>query len=331
MADKHTVAQLGEVGVHDQDGREHQHNAQDLDCAGGLGIDANTDQNGRHGFERSHDRHLRRLEVHREALHIEDVRKSRRNKAKAREQQNELRGHCRGYIGPRSRKHSHKASAKDKAPKRHRQRMQRLGGHAAKHSQQRTAKSGDHTRRDAPSREMETGQVPARHREHATHNVKDDGDELVGGHALAIKHAAEHDAKHRRGIEQHRGRGHAHLAHALVIAGVGDGQTDDTDKCAGDELFRTCLEQRHGTRGFSLTSTSLATHEYQNRSHQDGTRQQAKGRHALRRNAQGGYSVNKDADGSPHEGGDQHQRIAHIASLQRSLLGSVSNMFHATL
>ena len=223
MADKGTVAQLGEVGVHNQDGREHQHDAQDLDRASGLGVDANTDQNGRHGFERSHDRHLRCLKIHRKALHIEDVRKSRRNKAKACEQQNELRGHCRGYIGPRSRKHRHKASAKDKAPKRHRQRMQRLGGHTAKHSQQCTAKSGDHTRRDAPSREMETRQVAARHREHATHNVKDDGDELVGGHVLAIKHAAERDAKHRRGVEQHRGRGHAHLAHALVIAGVGDG------------------------------------------------------------------------------------------------------------
>ncbi len=162
--------------------------------------------------------------IHRKALHIEDVRKSRRNKAKAYEQQNELRGHCRGYIGPRSRKHRHKASAKNKAPKRHRQRMQRLGGHAAKHSQQCTAKSGDHTRRDAPSREMETGQVAGRHREHAANDVKDNGNELVGGHVLAIKHAtAEHDAKHRRGVKQHRGRGHAHLAHALVIAGVGDG------------------------------------------------------------------------------------------------------------
>ena len=46
MTDKHTVAQLGEVGVHDQDGREHQHDAQDLDRAGGLGIDTNAQQYG---------------------------------------------------------------------------------------------------------------------------------------------------------------------------------------------------------------------------------------------------------------------------------------------
>ena len=46
MTDKHTVAQLGEVGVHNQDGREHQHDAQDFDRAGGLGIDTNAHQYG---------------------------------------------------------------------------------------------------------------------------------------------------------------------------------------------------------------------------------------------------------------------------------------------
>ena len=89
---------------------------------------------------------------------------------------------------------------------------------------------------------MKTGKVAIGHCKHAAYDVKDNGNELVGGHVLAIKHAAEHDAKHRRGVEQHRGRGHAHLAHALVIAGVGGGQTDDTDKRAGDELFGACLE-----------------------------------------------------------------------------------------
>ena len=114
---------------------------------------------------------------------------------------------------------------------------------------------------------METGQVAARHREHATHNVKDDGNELVGSHILAIKHAAEHDAKHRRGVEQHRGRGHAHLAHALVIKRVSGGEADNAQKRTGNKLFRTCLEQCQGTRCFSLTIASLATHERQDRSH----------------------------------------------------------------
>ena len=178
---------------------------------------------------------------------------------------------------------------------------------------------------------MKTGKVATRHREHTANDVKDNGHELVGGHVLVIEHAAERDAEHRRGIEQHRCRGHSNFAHALVIAGVGDGKADDTDKRAGHKLFRACLEKHHRTRGFSLTSTSLATHKCQDRSHQDGTGQQAKGRHALRRNAEGRDSVNENSDGAPHERGDQHQHIAQIASLQRSLLGFVTNMFRTTL
>ena len=46
MTDKHTVAQLGKVGVHDQDGREHQNDAQNFDRAGGLGVDTNAQQYG---------------------------------------------------------------------------------------------------------------------------------------------------------------------------------------------------------------------------------------------------------------------------------------------
>ena len=46
MTDKHTVAQLGKVGVHNHDGREHQNDAQDFDRAGGLGIDTNAHQYG---------------------------------------------------------------------------------------------------------------------------------------------------------------------------------------------------------------------------------------------------------------------------------------------
>ena len=209
--------------------------------------------------------------------------------------------------------------------------MKCLGSHAAKHSQQRTAKSGDHTRRDAPSREMETGQVAARHREHTTHSVEDDGDEFVGGHVLAIKHAAEHDAKHRRGVEQHRGRGHAHLAHAFVIAGVGDGQTDDTDKRAGDELFGACFEWRQRALSHGRPLTRTAAHKHQDRRQDKRTDQQAKGSHALGRNTHGRDAVNKDSDGAPHKRGDQYQHIAQIAFLQRSLLCIVSNMFHATL
>ena len=115
--------------------------------------------------------------------------------------------------------------------------------------------------------EMETGKVATRHRKHAANDVKDDGNELVGGHILAIEHAAERNAKHRRGVEQHRRRGHAHLAHALVIKRVSGGEADDAKKRAGNKLFGACFEERHGARGFSLTSTSLATHKHQDRSH----------------------------------------------------------------
>ena len=209
--------------------------------------------------------------------------------------------------------------------------MQRLGGHAAKHRQQCAAQSGDNARSNTPNREMETGQVATRHCKRAANDIKDNGYELVGGHAFAIEHAAEHDAEYRRRVEQHRGRGHAHFAHALVIAGVGDGKADNANKRAGNKLFRVCLEKHRRTRGFSLTSTSLATHKCQDRSHQDGTRQQAKGRHALRRNAEGRDSVNENSDGAPHKRGDQHQHIAQIASPQRSLPGFVTNMFHTTL
>ena len=44
---------------------------------------------------------------------------------------------------------------------------------------------------------MKTGKVAIGHCKHAANDVKDNGNELVGGHVLAIKHAAEHDAKHR--------------------------------------------------------------------------------------------------------------------------------------
>lgn len=75
--------------------------------------------------------------------------------------------------------------------------MQRFGCHAAKHRQQRAAEAGDDTGRNAPDREMETGEVAARHREHAAQHVKDNSDEFVEGHVLAIEYAAERDAKHR--------------------------------------------------------------------------------------------------------------------------------------
>ena len=178
---------------------------------------------------------------------------------------------------------------------------------------------------------MKTGKVTIGHCKHAANDVKDNGNELVGGHVLAIKHAAEHDAKHRRGVEQHRGRGHAHLAHALVIAGVGGGQTDDTDKRAGNELFRTCLEQSQRTLSHGRPLTRTAAHKHQDRRQDKRSDQQAKGRHALRRNAHGRDAVYKDSDAAPHKRGDQHQHIAQIAFLQRSLLGIVSNMFHTTL
>ena len=70
MTDKHTVAQLGEVGVHDQDGREHQHNAQNLDRTGGLGIDTNAHQYGDDRLERHYDGNFRCLEPHGQTLHI---------------------------------------------------------------------------------------------------------------------------------------------------------------------------------------------------------------------------------------------------------------------
>ena len=114
---------------------------------------------------------------------------------------------------------------------------------------------------------METGKVAIGHCKYTATDIKSDGNELVGSHILAIKHAAEHDAKHRRGVEQHRGRGHAHLAHTLVIKRVSGGEADNAKKRTGNKLFRTCLEQCQGTRCFSLTIASLATHERQDRSH----------------------------------------------------------------
>ena len=178
---------------------------------------------------------------------------------------------------------------------------------------------------------METGKVAIGHCKHAANDVKDNGNELVGGHVLAIKYAAEHDTKHRRGVKQHRGRGHADLAHALVIAGVGGGQTDDTDKRAGDELFGACLEQGQRTLSHGRPLTRTAAHKHQDRRQDKRSDQQAKGSHALGRNAHGRDAVYKDSDAAPHKRGDQHQHIAQIAFLQRSLLGIVSNMFHTTL
>ena len=118
---------------------------------------------------------------------------------------------------------------------------------------------------------MKTGKVAIGHCKYTATDIKNDGNELVGSHILAIKHAAEHNAKHRRGVEQYRGRGHAHLAHALVIKRVSGGEAHGRD------------------------------------------------------------AVYKDSDAAPHKRGDQHQHIAQIAFLQRSLLGIVSNMFHTTL
>ena len=178
---------------------------------------------------------------------------------------------------------------------------------------------------------METGKVAISYCKYTAPYVKSDGNELVGGHVLAIKHAAEHDAKHRRGIEQHRGRGHAHLAHTLVIASVGGGQTDDTDKRAGNKLFRACLEQGQRTLSHGRPLTRTAAHKHQDRRQDKRSDQQAKGSHALGRNAHGRDAVYKDSDAAPHKRGDQHQHIAQIAPLQRSLLGIVSNMFHTTL
>ena len=209
--------------------------------------------------------------------------------------------------------------------------MDRLGCYSAKHRERRTAKACNHARRDAPNRKMKTGKVAISHCKHAAYDVKDNGNELVGGHVLAIKHAAEHDAKHRRGVEQHRGRGHAHLAHALVIAGVGGGQTDDTDKRAGNKLFRACLEQGQRALSHGRPLARTAAHKHQDRRQDKRSDQQAKGSHALRRNAHGRDAVYKDSDAAPHKRGDQHQHIAQIAPLQRSLLGIVSNMFHTTL
>lgn len=84
---------------------------------------------------------------------------------------------------------------------------------------------------------METGKVAIGHCKYTATDIKSDGNELVGSHILAIKHAAEHDAKHRRGVEQHRGRGHAHLAHALVIKRVSGGEADNAKKRTGNKLF----------------------------------------------------------------------------------------------
>ena len=51
--------------------------------------------------------------------------------------------------------------------------------------------------RNAPDREMETGEVAARHREYAAQHVKDNSNEFVEGHVLVIEYAAERDTKHR--------------------------------------------------------------------------------------------------------------------------------------
>ena len=119
------------------------------------------------------------------------------DESKAKEQQQQLWRHCRGDIRPRSRDSCHNRTAKNKAPKRDSQRVDRLGCYSAKHRERRTTKACNHARRDAPNRKMKTGKVAIGHCKHAAYDVKDNGNELVGGHVLAIKHAAEHDAKHR--------------------------------------------------------------------------------------------------------------------------------------
>ena len=178
---------------------------------------------------------------------------------------------------------------------------------------------------------METRQVAVRYREHAAQDVTGDGHELYRRDALFIEYAAQDAAKDRRGVEQNRRRGHAHLAHALVIECVGGGKADDANERAGDELFGARLKQGQRTRGRRGPLARAATHKRQHGRQDKSADQQTEGRHALGRNAHGRDAVDVDSDGAPHKRSDQHQHIAQIASLQRSLLGIVSNMFHATL
>ena len=178
---------------------------------------------------------------------------------------------------------------------------------------------------------MESGQIAVGHREHTAQDVKGDGHELYRGHALFIEYAAKNAAKHRRGVKQYRRCGHTHLVHALVIERIGGGQTDNANEGAGDELFGVGFEQGKRTRSHGRPPTRTTAHKRQHGRQDKSADQQTEGRHALGRNAHGRDAVDVDSDGAPHKRSDQHQHIAQIASLQRSLLGIVSNMFHATL